>query len=82
MQGWKNADFSYNDLIWARCGQNSSDISLQEVGLHCTCEDISVHLSTVQVYSCIYNLTYSLDEIKLMLGQGAAQFQGLFKSQK
>ena len=45
MQGWKNADYSYNDLIWARCGQNSSDISLQEVGseLQITCEDISVH---------------------------------------
>ena len=42
MQGWKNADFSYNDLIWARCGQNSSDISLQEVRLHRTCEDFSV----------------------------------------
>ena len=44
MQGWKNADFSYNDLIWARCGQNSSDISLQEVRseLQITCEDISV----------------------------------------
>ena len=43
---------------------------------------VKISVWTVQVYSCVYNLTYSLDEIKLMLGQGAAQFQGLFKSQK
>ena len=43
---------------------------------------VKISVWTVQVYSCVYNLTYSLDEIKLVLGQGAAQFQGLFTSQK
>ena len=62
---------NYLDLIYDECGDNNPDIAMQEVHMN---NFISHYLQIIsyQIYQCISNKTYSLEEIKVGLYLGAA----------
>ena len=64
---------NYQDLIYAQCGDNNPDITMQEVEQYPKIDQIlSFIRKSDQIYQCISNKTYSLDEMQVGLYLGAA----------
>ena len=67
---------NYQDLIYAQCGDNNPDITMQEVEQYPKNDylDTLIYKKIIsdQIYQCISNKTYSLDEMQVGLYLGAA----------
>ena len=58
----------YQDLVFNQCGNNNSNIEMKEVWIRMFG---FIKPFLLQIYPCIYNKTYSLEEIQVGMFLGA-----------